>query len=316
MKHRFFLFAFLPLAALFLASCQPAKPCTPPAGTVAQDNLEPADWGKLYPVEYSLWQATRDPKPVHMSTYKKGWDTDLVIYDKLSEFPYMGILFNGWGFGVEYNEPRGHHYMVSDQLEVDPSRIKAGGVCLTCKTTYATKLKNGMGEGYFMKPYGEVLAQIPDRHRKLGVMCNDCHNASTMGNRIERWTLKEAAAKVGRDTATLTSQELRSAVCAQCHVTYVIPKDSRMHSTGVFFPWDGSKWGGISIENIIKTIRSSDSHREWKQKVTGLRLGFVRHPEFEFYSNNSVHWKADVACADCHMPYRRVGQYKVSDHDV
>ena len=48
----------------------------------------------------------------------------------------MALLFNGWGFGVEYNEPRGHYYMLIDQLEIDPSRLKAGGVCLTCKSPY------------------------------------------------------------------------------------------------------------------------------------------------------------------------------------
>ena len=53
----------------------------------------------------------------------------------------MPLLFNGWGFGVEYNEPRGHHYMLIDQLEVDPSRLKAGGACLTCKTPYAPILQ-------------------------------------------------------------------------------------------------------------------------------------------------------------------------------
>ena len=64
----------------------------------------------------------------------------------------MALLFNGWGFGVEYNEPRGHHYMLIDQLEIDPSRLKAGGVCLTCKTPYAPKLKKEMGAELLQRP--------------------------------------------------------------------------------------------------------------------------------------------------------------------
>ena len=54
----------------------------------------------------------------------------------------------------------------------------------------------------------------------------------------------------------MTRQEMRSAVCAQCHVTYIIPKDKEMKSVGLFFPWQGSKPGDISVENIIKVIRS------------------------------------------------------------
>jgi nitrite reductase (cytochrome c-552) len=89
-----------------------------------------------------------------------------------------------------------------------------------------------------------------------------------------------------------------------------------MKSVGVFFPWQGSKWGNISIENIIKKIRSDPAYGEWKQSVTGFKLGFIRHPEFELFSYNSVHWKAAASCADCHMPYTRVGAFKVSDHRV
>ena len=60
----------------------------------------------------------------------------------------MALLFNGFGFGVEYNEPRGHAYMVIDQLDIDAGRVKAGGVCLTCKTPYAPKLEKEMGVDY------------------------------------------------------------------------------------------------------------------------------------------------------------------------
>jgi nitrite reductase (cytochrome c-552) len=118
------------------------------------------------------------------------------------------------------------------------------------------------------------------------------------------------------DANKLTRQEMRSAVCAQCHVTYVIPKDKDMNSTGVYFPWQNSTWGAISIEDIIRKIRSDDANLEWKQTVTGFKLGYIRHPEFELFSNNGTHWKAGAACADCHMPYTKVGVHKISDHRV
>jgi nitrite reductase (cytochrome c-552) len=41
----------------------------------------------------------------------------------------------------------------------------------------------------------------------------------------------------------------------------------------------------------------------------------AQHPEFEMWSQG-VHARSGVACADCHMPYQRVGAMKISDHHV
>ncbi len=129
---------------------------------IPEGTIDPAVWGKAYPIQYEMWKKTEEPTPKGLSKYKRGFDADRVTYDKLAEFPYMALLFNGWGFGVEYNEPRGHAHMVRDQLEVDPSRVKAGGVCLTCKTPYAVQMQREMGKNYFSLPYKEVLKKIPE----------------------------------------------------------------------------------------------------------------------------------------------------------
>lgn len=304
-------------ALLFSYGCPPPKSEPVKPVKIADGEIDPQVWGKAYPSEYELWKKTEEPNPAGKSKYKRGYDVDRITYDKLAEFPYMALLFNGWGFGVEYNEPRGHAFMLRDQLEVDPSRVKAGGVCLTCKTPYAPKLEKEMALNYYKTPYKEVLAQIPEKHRTLGVACIDCHDNKDMSLRISReFTLKVALKDMGVDPDKVSRQDMRSLVCAQCHVTYNIPKDKDMKSVGVFFPWQGSKWGNITIENIIKKIRSDASYGEWKQSVTGFKLAFIRHPEFELFTNNSVHWKAGASCADCHMPYTKVGIYKVSDHRV
>ncbi len=304
-------------AVLFTAACQKSPPQQVRPVQIPDGEINPAVWGKAYPTEYELWKKTEEPTPAGKSKYKRGFDADKVTYDKLSEFPYMALLFNGWGFGTEYNEPRGHAKMLRDQLDVDPSRVKAGGVCLSCKTPYAPKLEKERGINYYKPPYNEVLAQIPEKDRTLGVACIDCHDNKDMSLKISRgFTLTAALKDMGVDPEKLTRQEMRSVVCAQCHVTYSIPKDAEMHSTGVYFPWQGSKWGNITIENIIKKLRSDPSYGEWKQNVTGFKMAFIRHPEFELFSNNSVHWKAGAACADCHMPYTIVGTSKVSDHRV
>jgi nitrite reductase (cytochrome c-552) len=302
--------------ALFLSTCSPPKPEPVKTVVIADGDYDPAHWGKAYPLEYDSWLKTKEPKPTGASKYKKGYDKDLVIYDKISQFPYMALLFNGWGFGVEYNEPRGHYYMLIDQLEVDPSRLKAGGVCLTCKSPYAPKLAKDMGLDYYRLPYLEVHSKIPVAFQKLGVSCVDCHDNKDLTPKITHPTLNRALKDLGKNPDQLARQEMRSLVCAQCHVSYVIKKDADMKSIDVFFPWQGSREGDISMENIIKVIKSDPSFLEWKQTVTGFKLGYIRHPEYEFYSRNSTHWQAGVACADCHMPYQRVGVNKISNHNV
>ncbi|MBT1076337.1 ammonia-forming cytochrome c nitrite reductase subunit c552 [Geobacter grbiciae] len=308
--------AFTAMAAVG-TGCAPKKVEQDKSASVADGTIDPAGWKKAYPAQYELWKKTEEPTPTGKSRYKKGYDEDGVFYDKLDEYPFLALLYNGWGFGVEYKEPRGHAYMIHDQFEVDPARLKAGGSCLTCKTPYAPELQQRLGKDYFSKPYKEVHAQIPKEHQMLGVTCIDCHNGSDLSLKISRgFTLGKALEKLGVDRAKLSAQDKRTLVCAQCHVTYAIPKDGNMKSTDVYFPWDGSTYGGITIENIIKKLRSSPANGEWTQGVTGFKLAFIRHPEFELFSNNSPHWQAGVSCADCHMPSTTAGNQKVSDHRV
>lgn len=291
---------------------------SPQNQTAIPDNtIDPAVWGKAYPAEYALWKQTEEPTPVGKSKYKMGFDADRITYDKLSMYPYMALLFNGWGFGVEYNEPRGHASMVKDQLAIDAKRVGAGGVCLACKTPYAPALEQKMGQDFYLKPFREVVDQIPQANRELGVACIDCHDNRDMSLHLSRgFTLGKALETMNVKPGELTRDQMRSAVCAQCHVTYNIPKTAEGKSKGVYFPWQKSTWGNITVENIIAQIRNDPEVKEWTQAVTGFKMAFMRHPEFELFSNQSTHWLAGASCADCHMPQTRVDGQTVSDHRV
>ncbi|MDH4320764.1 MAG: ammonia-forming cytochrome c nitrite reductase subunit c552 [Desulfobulbaceae bacterium] len=318
MKKRLLWPLALATVAIMAGGCQPPEKTEAVRPVkIADGEMDPGEWGKAYPVHYDLWKKTAEPTEPGKSKYKPGFDADNVTYDKLSEYPFMALLFNGWGFGVEYNEPRGHAYMLKDQVDIDPSRIGAGGVCLTCKTPYAPKLEAEKGLDYYMKPWDEVRHMIPEQHQELGVACIDCHDNKDMSLKLSReFTLGKALDAIKVDRSKLTHQEMRSLVCAQCHVTYSINKDENKKSVGIYFPWQGSSWGDISVENIIKQLREDKTNKEWKQKVTGYPMPFMRHAEFELYSRKSVHWMAGASCADCHMPYTKVGSAKVSDHRV
>lgn len=293
--------------SFFSAGCSKEPATAESAVTIPEGEKDPAAWGRKYPNHYDSYLRNTEASTGY-SKYRGDRQ------DRLSPWPFQFLLFDGWGMAAEYNEPNGHTETVKDQLNIDPSRRKAGGVCLTCKTPYAPELKERLQGDYFRKPYGEVHAAIPGKHRQLGIACIDCHDPGTMDLRLSRWPLIEALRSMGKDPDRLTRQELRSLVCAQCHVTYAIPKDRSGASTGLKLPWARAGWEKITIESVISQIKG-EGLREWTHKLTGQRLGHVRHPEFELFSAaGSIHWAAGVSCADCHMPYERVGREKISSH--
>jgi nitrite reductase (cytochrome c-552) len=111
--------------------------------------------------------------------------------------------------------------------------------------------------------------------------------------------------------AEATRQEMRAFVCAQCHVEYYCgPK------TTLFFPWNNGLTAD-EIEAYYDGFTFPDGHRfsDWTHAETGAEMLKAQHPEFELWSQGT-HARSGVACADCHMPYVRVGAMKVADHWV
>ncbi len=127
---------------------------------------------------------------------------------------------------------------------------------------------------------------------------------------IERWRQGDRSRAYDPNTDA-TRQEMRSFVCGQCHVEYYCgPK------TTLFYPWAK----GLKVEEIearYDEFKFPDGHRfyDWKHAETGAEVLKAQHPEFEMWSQG-IHARSGVACADCHMPYKREGAMKVSDHWV
>jgi nitrite reductase (cytochrome c-552) len=107
-----------------------------------------------------------------------------------------------------------------------------------------------------------------------------------------------------------TRQEMRSYVCGQCHVEYFCGK-----GTTLFFPWAE----GLKVEQIEKHYDSLEvkgkRFKDWTHAETGMEVLKAQHPEFEVWSQG-IHARSGVACADCHMPYKREGAQKLSEHWV
>jgi len=101
-------------------------------------------------------------------------------------------------------------------------------------------------------------------------------------------------------------QEMRTFVCAQCHVEYYFKGPEKR----LVYPWAK----GLKADQILEYYDET-GFKDWTHVETSAPVLKVQHPEFELW-NQGVHCQAGVACADCHMPYMRVGALKISDHHV
>src|SRR5690606_19139304 len=76
------------------------------------------------------------------------------------------------------------------------------------------------------------------------------------------------------------------------------------------YPW----FNGLRADQILAYYEKV-GFSDWKHKLSGADVLKAQHPEFELW-NQGIHARSGVACADCHMPYKRVGATKISDHHV
>ena len=127
---------------------------------------------------------------------------------------------------------------------------------------------------------------------------------------IEKW--RESSRKSTYDPNVLaTRQEMRTLVCAQCHVEYYCA--NKMTLT---FPWSN----GLKMEHLEKEWEETrfpdgSEFADYTHKETGTKVFKAQHPEFELWSQG-IHARAGVSCSDCHMPYEKQGATKFSNHWV
>lgn len=237
--------------------------------------------------------------------YPAHWDSYMTNADNIeqpSHFehkPYLKDIYAGFGFAAEYNEPRSHLYTIEDILKIDPARKKAGASCFTCKSTQVPAMMEKYGDDYYLMSFDDIKGEFTEP-----IGCLDCHDPKTMDLRISRPALKEALERQGRDLDKLTQQEMRSLVCAQCHVTYFFYPETKR----ITFPWDK----GVKADNILEYYDDL-GYSEWVHPNSGAGLVKPRHAEYETFLE-STHQSAGLSCADCHMPYTVVGNKKVSSH--
>lgn len=181
--------------------------------------------------------------------------------------------------------------------------------------------------------------EIPEGHVAVGhahpVSCIDCHDPKSMGIRVTRPGFVNGIAALAKSDDPVkhlpsigkwrrgdkkrdydpnldaSRQEMRTFVCAQCHVEYYCA--DKMTLT---FPWGN----GLKMEQLEKfwdetKFEDGSQFYDFVHAETGAKVLKVQHPEFELWSQG-IHAQSGVSCADCHMPFERKGAQKLSSHSV
>ncbi|MEW6181085.1 MAG: ammonia-forming cytochrome c nitrite reductase subunit c552 [Chloroflexota bacterium] len=253
-------------------------------------------WGVNFPNQYTTFLQTETN-----NTRTPYGGSEQV--QKLDVDPRLRTLFAGMAFSKDYKEDRGHRWSLTDVRETGRINEKTPGTCYSCKSANNPMLWAEMGAAeYARTPFAELGKQID---QPIG--CANCHEAGTMRLIVTNPALEAALQAQGKDWRTFTRQEMRTVVCANCHVEYYFAGDDKL----LVFPW--AKGTAIEkIEEFYNEIGFSD----WTHAESGASMIKMQHPEYELYSAGSTHFNAGVACADCHMPYTRDGAVKFSNHNV
>jgi len=284
----------------------------------------PDVWGKNFPLQYDGYIRTVDQVRTRYGgseavqrTPTNADPRSVVAQSRLEEDPRLKTMWAGYAFAQDFREERGHAFMLDDQTFTERQAVTTQpGTCMHCHASVYVPYKK-LGGGDLIKGF-EAMNKMPyPEARKLvthPVACIDCHDPSTMQLRVTRpgflegiRALKASQGVKDYDVNAMASrQEMRAYVCGQCHVEYYF-KGAEKRLT---YPW--SK--GLKVENILEYYEEIQ-FRDWTHAETGAEALKAQHPEFEMWSQG-IHARSGVACADCHMPYQRVGALKISDHHV
>lgn len=287
--------------------------------SIDEDTVDPAVWGINWPRQYDSYKRTVDYERT------KYGGSDAIPKQKLDQDPWLRMMWSGYAFSIDYREARGHAYMLIDQEQTERVQQRPQpGACLHCHSS-VLPLYRYVGDGDVMDGFMKVNPMTWHEARFMKdeqgnelvthpASCVDCHSPETMNLRVTRPAflngIRELKKHQGIENFDVNKdasrQEMRTYVCAQCHVEYHFKGEQKT----VTYPW--SK--GLQVQEI-EAYYDESGFFDWKHGITGAEVLKAQHPEFELWSQG-IHARSGVSCSDCHMPYHREGAVKVSDHHV
>lgn len=259
-------------------------------------------WGELFPREYNTYLKTAD------TSFRSKYNGSSMV-DMLEESPRMVVLWAGYAFSKDYSQGRGHLHAIDDirnTLRTAGVQSPQPNTCWTCKSPDVPRLMRETGAAGFYSGTWDTKG-----HEVINpIGCADCHDAKTMNLRISRPALIEAFEARGMDISKATHQEMRSLVCAQCHVEYYFNKKKHEGVAYLTFPWKN----GLAIEDMEKYYDEIE-FSDWTHALSRAPMLKAQHPDYEVFTTG-VHSSRGIACADCHMPFISEGGQKFTDHHI
>lgn len=273
---------------------------------LSDDNPTFDYWGKNYPEYLDMYLKVEKEQP--RSTDFGG----NLAYSKLIRYPQLTILWAGYPFSMDANEERGHFWIQVDQMDtarnnkdfLNAHGFKAFGgqptACMNCHSGWSPWLYKNVAKGDWVAfnstKYWTMIKNVPavngieegsDAHsgphggKRMGVTCADCHNPQDMTLRITRQGLINSLVMRGYEKDPVQGikadrNEMRTLVCAQCHVEYYFkPTGSKVNVMGETIANDPSKkW----FNGTQKTYDEFDSWRDGNKpteiQVDGIELVF------------------------------------------
>jgi nitrite reductase (cytochrome c-552) len=285
------------IAVLLFMKNQPAPVRgVTPLMEIAQMEADSSKWGLNFPNQYSTLLLTEGN---NTQTAYAGSNP----FSKLERDPRLLTLFAGYSFSKEYNEDRGHLNSLTDVRAIARVDETTHATCYSCKSANNPGVWDEMGmEAYDKMMFSEMTPRLEEP-----IGCANCHEANSMRLIVTNPALEEALEAQGKDWRTFTRQEMRTVVCANCHVEYYFKGEGKY----LVFPWAK----GTRIEQISEFYQEIE-FTDWTHPQSGTPMIKMQHPDYELFTADSTHYKAGVACADCHMPYTRDGAAKFSTHNV
>jgi nitrite reductase (cytochrome c-552) len=310
---------------------------------ISETTVDPAEWGKNFPRQYDSYRRTVDIERTRhggSEAFQKldddpRWRTIFSGYafgiDYREERGHAYMLSDQRETERVKQKPQPgaclhcHASVVNAYRQVGIEK-GAPGSATDPLLSEAGRNQLMMGfEAVCAMPYGEATGKVTHP-----VSCGDCHDPASMQLRItrpgflngvralaasgdplphlpsvERWRLSPRT-KPYDPNVDASRQEMRSMVCAQCHVEYYFKGEGKL----LTYPWHK----GLKVEQI-EAYYDEAGWKDWAHKESGAAVLKAQHPEFELWSQG-IHARSGVSCADCHMPYVREGAIKVSDHHV
>ena len=262
---------------------------------LSDDNPTFDHWGQNFP-DYLDMYTTVEKAPEFTTEFGGN-----LAYSKLIRYPQLTVLWAGYPFSIDANEERGHFWIQVDQMDTARNNkdfLNSHGfaafagqptACMNCHSGWSPWLLENVAKGDWVAfnstKYWTMIKNVPavngivensPEHsgphggKRMGVTCADCHNPDDMSLRLSRQAAINSLVARGYEKDPVqgvkaSREEMRSLVCAQCHVEYYFrPTGEKVTVMGESIQNDPTKkW----YNGTQKTYDEYDSWRDGNSPI-------------------------------------------------